>query len=291
MGISSARAGDEPPVELWRQQTIGPNLSLHTRDVAGRLRDVTYVDIDGHAVTEGDISLGRIADVARGRPHFPGVLPGGEPPPPGPQGAPQDTCTPGASGAAVSDTSALWPKGRVPYVFDPGLPAAVRKTVEEAVADFTAGTCVRFVPRTDVGAFVRIFAGTGCYSMLGMKGGRQDLSLGSGCNYMGTVVHELMHVIGFHHEHNRSDRDGSVDVHLENVTPAYHSQFQRMEAARNRLFGDFDQNSVMIYGNRAFSANGLDTLVAKNGRPLTDPYAKTGFSAADLIAIRQMYGC
>ncbi|GAA2114852.1 hypothetical protein GCM10009780_72450 [Actinomadura alba] len=289
MGISPARAGDEPPVELWRQQMSGPAHSLTLPDVAGRLRDISYVAIDGQAVTEGDISLGRVGDVAGGRLHFPGVLPEKESP--RPEGVPDDTCTRGPSGAGVSDASALWPKGRVPYVFDPGLPAAVRDMVGKAIAGFTAGTCVRFVPRTDERAFVRILAGTGCYSMLGMRGGQQDLSLGTRCNYLGTVIHELMHAIGFHHEHNRSDRDGSVDVHLENVTPAYRSQFQKVAAERNRLLGDFDQNSVMIYGNRAFSANGLDTLVAKNGQALTDPYAKTGFSGADLIAVRQMYGC
>jgi hypothetical protein len=291
MGISSARAGDEPPVELWRQQMSGPVRSLTLPDVAGRKRDITYVVIDGHAVTEGDISLGREADVAGGRPHFPGVLPGREPSVPRPEGSPDDACTRGPSGAGINDTSVLWPKGKVPYVFDPGLPAAVRDTVEKAIAGFTAQTCVRFVPRTEEAAFVHILAGTGCYSMVGMRGGRQDLSLGTGCNYAGTVVHELMHAIGFHHEHNRSDRDGSVDVHLENVTPAYHSQFQKMDTQRNRLFGEFDQNSVMIYGNKAFSANGLNTLVAKNGRPLTDPHAKKGFSGTDLTAVRQMYGC
>jgi hypothetical protein len=39
---------------------------------------------------------------------------------------------------------------------------------------------------------------------------------------------------------------------------------------QNRLFGEFDQNSVMIYGNKAFSTNGQDTLVAGNGRRPSD---------------------
>jgi hypothetical protein len=296
MGMSPARADGAPPIELWRQQTIGPNRSLQVPDLAGRLREITYVVMDGHAVTEGDISLGRVADVAKGRLHFPGVLRVMESSdPPGPEDestADTDgTCAREPAGAGVSNASALWPAGRVPYLFDPGLPVAVRDTVAEVIADFNAGTCVRFVPRADESAFVRIFAGTGCYSMLGRRGGQQDLSLGAGCDYKGTVVHELMHAIGFHHEHNRSDRDGSVDVHLENVSPFYHTQFQKAEAAQNRLFGGFDQNSVMIYGNRAFSANGLDTLVAKNGRALTDPYEKAGFSGGDVQAVREMYGC
>lgn len=44
---------------------------------------------------------------------------------------------------------------------------------------------------------IRIIRGSGCYSYVGMqKTSPQDLSLGLGCVYVGTVVHEFMHALG-----------------------------------------------------------------------------------------------
>jgi Notch-like protein len=297
MGISSARAQGDPPVELWRQQMFRPGRSVSVQDAAGHMRKFMYVNIDGYAVTQGDINLGTVADVARGRIHFPGVPPLDirPPVPPKPAREPRRRTAAGCPRTPVSagtpNAAALWPTGQVPYVFDPALPPSVRDTVTRAMADFTAGTCIRFVPRTDESAHLRIFSGTGCYSYLGRTGAQQDLSLGRGCDYKGTAIHELMHAVGFYHEHNRSDRDAAVTVNFQNVNPAYWSQFQKMMDAQNRLFGEFDQNSVMIYGNKAFSANGQDTLVARDGRRLTEPYEKQELSAADIAGVRALYGC
>ena len=53
---------------------------------------------------------------------------------------------------------------------------------------------------------------------MGMIGGKQRLSLDTnGCIYVGTAIHELMHAVGFHHEHTRNDRDYYVTIHYENV--------------------------------------------------------------------------
>ena len=57
-----------------------------------------------------------------------------------------------------------------------------------------------------------------CWSAVGKWGGKQHLSLYVyGCIYVGTAIHELMHAVGFYHEHNRNDRDNYVTIHFENV--------------------------------------------------------------------------
>ena len=53
----------------------------------------------------------------------------------------------------------------------------------------------------------------------GFQGDVHTLKLGKGCVDKGTVIHELMHAIGFEHEHQRPDRDQYVTIHTDNVQP------------------------------------------------------------------------
>ena len=68
-----------------------------------------------------------------------------------------------------------------------------------------------------------------CWSSVGQKywtHGGQSLSLGSGCNITATVMHELLHALGFWHEQSRPDRNKYVEILWENI-----------EAGVNRFFG------------------------------------------------------
>ena len=59
-----------------------------------------------------------------------------------------------------------------------------------------------------------------CWSSVGQKfwrEGGQQLSLGSGCNNSITVMHELLHALGFWHEQSRPDRNQHVEILWENI--------------------------------------------------------------------------
>ena len=52
---------------------------------------------------------------------------------------------------------------------------------------------------------------------MGRQGGKQDISIGNGCERKGTILHEIMHSIGFIHEQSRPDRDKYVKVLMDNI--------------------------------------------------------------------------
>ena len=56
-----------------------------------------------------------------------------------------------------------------------------------------------------------------CFSSIGRVGGRQVVSLHDNCKYRGKVVHEILHALGFFHEHSRSDRDKYIKVIWKNI--------------------------------------------------------------------------
>ena len=55
--------------------------------------------------------------------------------------------------------------------------------------------------------------------MVGRAGGPQDISIGTGCEIPGIVMHEMFHTLGRWHEHSRPDRDLYVKIQFENVIP------------------------------------------------------------------------
>ncbi|KAF8765220.1 Astacin-like peptidase p16 [Argiope bruennichi] len=70
------------------------------------------------------------------------------------------------------------------------------------------------------------------------------------------------------------------------------NQFTKLERYQNTLLDTFDYNSVMLYGNTAFSKdNKSNTMVAKTGVRLYETYDKPGLSASDVKRVRKMYWC
>ena len=66
------------------------------------------------------------------------------------------------------------------------------------------------------------YPGTECKSELGMIGGNQEMYLNAACFDRGLIVpvHELMHTLGFVHEHNRTLVLTKSSQDLSNSQPA-----------------------------------------------------------------------
>ncbi|KAK6055353.1 astacin [Cooperia oncophora] len=135
------------------------------------------------------------------------------------------------------------------------------KIIEKAFASYRKSTCIRFQPRNDEQDFLNIVKGYGCYSQVGRTGGKQEISLGRGCLFHEIIVHELMHSVGFWHEHSRADRDDHIHIRWDNILPGMKSQFDKISAALQDTQGEkYDYRSIMHYDSTAFSRNGKNTI-------------------------------
>ncbi|XP_023232109.1 astacin-like metalloprotease toxin 5 [Centruroides sculpturatus] len=195
---------------------------------------------------------------------------------------------------AVVGKNRVWPNGIIPYTIDAALESA-RSRIEAVMKDYeelTSG-CIKFRPKEDQNAYVRVFKGVGCYSHIGKTLGSQPLSLGPGCLSYGHIAHELGHSIGFEHEHSRSDRDDHITIFWENIQKGMEDQFKKLSPSKNLLFNEFDYDSIMLYGEYIFSIDHSEkkTMVAKKeGVRLKDVKEKT-ISKSDVYRIRKLYKC
>jgi len=114
-----------------------------------------------------------------------------------------------------------WPNARVPYHLESGFNDTERKQIASAFLFFERNTCIRWVRKQDNESdWVFITRSRkGCFSGVGFSGvsGESHLNLGEGCFSLLTIIHEMMHRIGFIHEQSRPDRDLHVEIVEENI--------------------------------------------------------------------------
>ncbi|TRY57580.1 hypothetical protein DNTS_023507 [Danionella cerebrum] len=188
-----------------------------------------------------------------------------------------------------------WPKSssglvEVPYTVASDYYDHERAVIEDAMKSFAAKTCIRFVPRTNQLDYISIVNQIGCSSNVGRAGGKQETFLSvSGCISHGVIQHELMHNLGFYHEHTRSDRDQYVRINWENIAQGAVNNFKKQDT--NNLNTPYDYNSIMHYGRTAFAlVYGKETIT-----PIPNSSVQIGqrveMSNIDVLKINKLYLC
>ncbi|XP_078733683.1 uncharacterized protein LOC144948122 [Lampetra fluviatilis] len=184
-----------------------------------------------------------------------------------------------------------WPKHRdgnvyIPYNISIAFSFSDKRTIEQAFQEFRNKTCIRFTPRTQEENYINFQALDGSWSFLGKKEGAQSLSLEPGKVTKGTVLHELMHALGFQHEHCRSDRDKYIKINEDNVEEGEQRQFQLLDTADCEL--PYDYISITHYGRDAFSGDGISPTIIPIPKTTTVGQREC-LSPLDVVKIRKMY--
>jgi len=110
-----------------------------------------------------------------------------------------------------SKTRGRWPNARVPYQIESSIDSKTRASIMKAIEQYHKHTCLRFHRRNSERSYVSFYRGNGCHSPVGMNSnGPNRISLGPGCDAVGTALHEIGHSMGFFHEQNRPDRNSYI---------------------------------------------------------------------------------
>lgn len=84
---------------------------------------------------------------------------------------------------------------------------------------------------------------------------------GHGCWRDDSIQHEVLHVLGIHHEQVRYDRDDFVQVHLDRIKDGMEPNFDKLTSSvwlnQNT---PYDYWSVLQYNGNWQSNNGLPTI-------------------------------
>ncbi len=241
---------------------------------------MTYSVIDNNAIIEGDIVVGDNHEVANygirnlAVKHYDDVF-----------GGHSDELI--AESAWSGNTT--WQNSTVPYVISSASQGDTN-AIRAGMNLISSRTGVKFVQRSNQSDYIEVIKGSGCYSSVGRRGGRQELSIGNGCAHAGIVAHEFLHALGFWHEQSRYDRDNHVRINYGNISAGKEHNFNKHGSITTSL-GGYDYRSIMHYGYKSFSKNGLPTIESLNsGVPSSQLGQRNNLTDMDAAAVSKIYG-
>ncbi|CAF0722715.1 unnamed protein product [Brachionus calyciflorus] len=189
-----------------------------------------------------------------------------------------------------------WPNGIIPYEFDIDASDSLKTKFQMAIQIWHQHTCIQFEPYSSTlhpnhRSRVLVKNRGHCAARVGysidpnQKVGITDVYLPEHCP-LGSVLHELGHVIGFRHEHTRYDRTDHINVHYERMQSSQRPQYDIMENGFPGYFGIYyDLYSIMHYS----AQNGLiESKDEKRGFLMGQRF---NLSFSDIKMANQAYNC
>ena len=260
---AAPKAGGGKPAPCEQATSPKSNKSYIVGATFGQ-KEITYAQIEGRGMVEGDIDIGSLAELESVRKSV-------------------EAGNAGEEGVAV--VGFRWPDGILIYNIDPALPNQARVT--DAIAHIAAQCNLNFRLRTTEANFITYRPSTVCSSQVGMRGGQQFINLAPGCG-TGSTIHETLHAAGLWHEQSREDRNNFVTINFPNITPANAHNFDQHITDGDDI-GFYDYDSIMHYPRNAFAINtAIDTITPKPN-PSRAIGQRAAMSHGDILAINTLY--
>jgi len=221
--------------------------------------------------------------------------------------------SPNRNSLTVSSPLSLWPKvSGVATVYYTNANAGATDPTDEAAnaniqtaintfnADFPG--LIQWVPWVsgDPAYYVEINLNAGdssgeCEALEGFENVESQPMTGSATCTVGTILHEMGHIIGLYHEFQRADRNHYVSVNYNNAIKGSWGNFEIL-TDDVQILGLYDYASLMQYPAYSFSRNGgpvIETIPA--GIPLgsvdgVPAQTSADYSAGDKETIERLYG-
>ena len=135
----------------------------------------------------------------------------------------------------ISNTMYRWTSNRLPFKISGSFSSSQKSMIRTATANIgdNTGGClvleeVQSAPSS--GNYVDVVNyGSGCWSYVGMTGGRQELHLENGCFLNGIIEHEFLHALGVQHEQSRDAIDiWDLETSLETTSVLGNYKFRHV---------------------------------------------------------------
>lgn len=147
-----------------------------------------------------------------------------------------------------------WPGGVIPYDISRLNPSQQALALRAMQRWMDTGANIKFIPRTTEKEYVNFTghtdAGNNTSHVGYLKGEESDINITAFWwrQQEWMPAHELGHVLGFFHEHQRWDRDQYVTIHYENIKPGRGPDYDWI-AQTNWLVTSlpYDYHSIMHY--------------------------------------------
>ena len=158
-----------------------------------------------------------------------------------------------------------------------------------------AQKCVTFKKRTNEKNFIKIINGIGCNSEIGKlkSENSQIVNLNRDiCMNKATIANNLVHALGFDHEHKRPDRDDWVKIDFKNIIgDESNIEFRKLDLTEFQDLGTpYDFKSIMHFHSKAYAKNNISDTIKAIKVPF-EIQMNENLTEIDVQEIRKLYNC
>jgi hypothetical protein len=194
----------------------------------------------------------------------------------------------------------------VNYYFCSNIDAGRKSAILDAVQEWQSKTCIRF-RESSARPTIKICVDNqnSCSATVGYPGGNGEAKLNPGwcqnSQHVGSIVHELGHIMGINHEQRRPDAgqsyqtpDGQkgpyIRVYWQNIPNGYVNEYKPSDdtyiGSSSKGYAQYDYESIMHYAQN--SPAHFDTVNPTYNSVVGQ---RDGFSSGDVAQIEDMYQC